>query len=119
MAVQDFLASCGMNIRSYASKLAAHGFDDLSCLECAQLADLTDAGVLVGHARKILAAVATEHVGSVASPAQRALEAGWNSSTTPDKTDIDDEGMPIETVKVPDKVRPMHGQPMLAESKRA
>ena len=32
------------------------GFDDVSCLRCATLDDLKEAGVLVGHARKILAA---------------------------------------------------------------
>ena len=93
-----------MDIRSYASKLAAHGFDDLSCLKCAQLADLTDAGVLVGHARKIMAALAKENGGAMASPVQREREAGWNSSTTPDGSDGGD--MAIETVAVPEQVTP-------------
>ena len=92
-----------MEIRSYAAKLAAHRFDDLSCLKCAQLADLTEAGVLVGHARKILAALAKEH-GVTASPAQRELEGGWNSSTTPDSLDTGDGDMQIETLTVPDQV---------------
>ena len=92
-----------MDIRSYSAKLAAHGFDDLSCLKCAQLTDFTDAGVLVGHARKILAALAKEN-GVVASPAQRELEDGWNSSTTPDSVDTGGGDMLIETVTVPDQV---------------
>jgi hypothetical protein len=98
-----FLASCGMDIRSYSAKLAAHGFDDLSCLKCAQLADLTDAGVLVGHARKILAALAKEN-GVMPSPAQRELEGGWNSSTTPDSVGTGDWDIAIETVQIPDQV---------------
>jgi hypothetical protein len=103
LEVQEFLDSCGMNIRSYASKLAAHGFDELSCLKCAQLEDLTTAGVLVGHARKIMAALAKENGEPTASPAQREMESGWNSATTPDKQDEEYDGdMPIETVTLPD-----------------
>ena len=81
--VQEFLDSCGLNIRSYASKLAASGFDEMECLKCAQLEDLTDAGVLVGHARKLMTALAKENGGAVSSPAQlereqvRHLFAAW------------------------------------------
>ena len=53
----------GMNIRSYASKLATSGFDEMDCLKCAQLEDLTAAGVLVGHARKIALSALYIHAG--------------------------------------------------------
>jgi hypothetical protein len=55
--VESFLGRHRLAVRGYPQKLREHGFDDVSTLRCATADDLKEAGLLTGHARKLLGAL--------------------------------------------------------------